>query len=57
MALLHNAIEYSPYSNLLKTRYRQSTGYVKPPRLPDTQASLLYTTDGKEKVVLTVSPE
>uniref|UniRef100_A0A5K3EVA9 Apyrase n=1 Tax=Mesocestoides corti TaxID=53468 RepID=A0A5K3EVA9_MESCO len=51
--LLHNAMEYSPYSSILKSRFRPSTGYTKPPKLPELGVQLLYTTSGKEKFILT----
>ncbi|KAH9281468.1 Ectonucleoside triphosphate diphosphohydrolase 4 [Echinococcus granulosus] len=50
-SLLHNAIEYSQYSSLLKLRYRPSTGYIKPPKLANLTLQLHYTTSGQEKFI------
>ncbi|KAL5106281.1 Ectonucleoside triphosphate diphosphohydrolase 4 [Taenia crassiceps] len=50
-SLLHNAIEYSQYSGLLKLRYRPSTGYIKPPKLANLTLQLHYTTSGEEKFI------
>ncbi|KAL5966027.1 Ectonucleoside triphosphate diphosphohydrolase 4, partial [Taenia solium] len=50
-SLLHNALEYSQYSGLLKLRYRPSTGYIKPPKLANLTLQLHYTTSGEEKFI------
>uniref|UniRef100_A0A0R3TXX2 Ectonucleoside triphosphate diphosphohydrolase 5 n=1 Tax=Rodentolepis nana TaxID=102285 RepID=A0A0R3TXX2_RODNA len=52
LALLHNAMEYSQYSGLLKHRFRPSTGYVKIPKLDNHTVELHYTTTGEEKFIL-----
>ncbi|KAM7536484.1 hypothetical protein Aperf_G00000084102 [Anoplocephala perfoliata] len=51
-SLLHNAMEYSEYSSLLRLRYRPSTGYVKLPKLTNLTVQLHYTTKGEEKFII-----
>ncbi|VDM30456.1 unnamed protein product [Hydatigera taeniaeformis] len=50
-SLLHNAMEYSQFSSLLKLRYRPSTGYIRPPKLANLTIYLHYTTSGQEKFI------
>lgn len=53
MSLLHNAMEYSPYAKSLKQHFRPSTGFVKPPKLLDSDVQQISTSE-EEQFILTV---
>lgn len=50
--LLENALEYSPYSGLLRARFRPTPGRLRPPKEPTAEVRLLYTDDNEPKFII-----